>query len=116
MTQPIPQFKNDPILVLILSIVTCGLYLIYWNLKTAELINSLTEKETISPPIAIVCGVCCFANLYFYNVVGKEALPLVYHRTGQVNKDQSTLLTILGFLFAPAAAMIFQGEINKLYE
>ena len=33
---PIPTFKVDPIVVLILSLLTCGLYLIYWNLKASE--------------------------------------------------------------------------------
>jgi hypothetical protein len=45
MTQTIPQFKNEPIVVLLLGFVTCGLYLIYWNIKAAEVINAAAEKE-----------------------------------------------------------------------
>jgi len=29
----IPVFKVDPIVVLLLSFITCGLYLIYWNVS-----------------------------------------------------------------------------------
>ena len=36
-------------------------------------------------------------------------------KTGEVGKDQTTLLIILGFLFPMVAAMIVQGDINKLY-
>ena len=54
----IPQFKNDPFIVLILGIVTCGLYLIYWNIKAAEVLNAVAEKEVISQPIAIFAGCC----------------------------------------------------------
>ncbi|MBP6587261.1 MAG: DUF4234 domain-containing protein, partial [Flavobacterium sp.] len=45
---PIPVFKVDPIIVLILGFITCGLYLIYWNLKVAEVLNAVSEREVIS--------------------------------------------------------------------
>ena len=75
MTQTIPQFKNEPIVVLLLGFVTCGLYLIYWNIKAAEVINAVAEKEIISQPIAIFAGCCLPVNLYFYYLAGKEGLP-----------------------------------------
>ena len=116
MTQTIPQFKNDPIVVLLLGIVTCGLYLIYRNIKASEVINAVAEKEVISQPIAIFAGCCLPINLYFYYLAGKEGLPKIYEKTGETSKDQSTLLLILGFLFPMVAAMIVQGDINKLYK
>lgn len=116
MTQPIPEFKNEPVLVLILGFVTCGLYLIYWNIKVAQVFNAIAEKELVSQPIAIFSGCCMPVNLYFYYLIGKEGLPKVYERTGQAGKDQSTLLLVLGFFVPMVSAMIVQGDINKLYE
>lgn len=116
MTQTIPQFKTDPIIVLLLGIITCGLYLIYWNIKASQVINAVAEKEVISQPIAIFAGCCLPVNLYFYYLVGKEGLPKIYEKTGQANKDQSILLLILGFIFPMVAAMIVQADINKLYD
>lgn len=116
MSQPIPQFKNEPIVVLLLGFITCGIYLIYWNIKTAEVLNAVAEREIISQPVAIFSGCCMPVNLYFYYLAGKEGLPKVYERTGQGNKDESTLLLVLGFLFPMVAAMIVQGDINKLYK
>lgn len=111
-----PVFNVDPIIVLLLGIVTCGLYLIYWNIKAAEVLNAVAGKEVISQPIAIFAGCCTPVNLYFYYLAGKEALPILYEKTGEPHKDQSTLLIILGFIFPMVAAMIVQGEINKLYK
>ena len=111
----IPAFKVDPIIVLLLSFITCGLYLIYWNIKVAEVINAVSNKEIVSTPVAVFSGCCLPVNLYFYYVIGKEGLPNVYRRTGELDKDQSTLLLILGFFFPFAAAMIVQGDINRLY-
>jgi len=111
----IPTFKVDPIVVLILGILTCGLYLIYWNLKAAEVLNAVAEREIISQPIAIFAGCCYPVNVYFFYLVGKDGLPLVYKRAGLSPKDDSILLLVLGLLFPMIAAMIVQSEINKLY-
>lgn len=112
----LPVFNPEPIVVLLLGFVTCGLYLIYWNIKVAQIFNTVAGKEVISQPIAIFAGCCMPANLYFYYLAGKEGLPEVYAKTGEQGKDQSTLLLILGFLFPMVAAMIVQGDINKLYK
>ncbi|WP_396185117.1 DUF4234 domain-containing protein [Flavobacterium sp.] len=112
---PIPVFKVDPILVLIFGFITCGLYLIYWNIKVAEVLNAVAEREVISQPIAIFAGCCFPINIYFFYLAGKDALPQVYKRIGYPQKDDSTLLIVLGFFFPMAAAMIVQNDINKLY-
>ena len=103
-------------MVLLFSFLSCGLYLIYWNIKVAEVFNAVAEREVISQPIAIFAGCCMPVNIYFYYLAGKDALPEVYKRTGELQKDQSTLLIVLGFFFPMAAAMIVQGDINRLYK
>lgn len=113
--KPIPVFKVDPILVLILGFLTCGLYLIYWNIKVAEVLNAVSEREVISQPIAIFAGCCYPVNIYFFYLAGKDGLPEVYHRAGIGQKDDTLLLLVLGFFFPMIAAMIVQNDINKLY-
>lgn len=112
---PIPTFKVDPIVVLILGFFTCGLYLIYWNLKASEVLNAVVGREVISQPIAIFAGCCYPINMYFFYLAGKDGLPEVYRRVGLPIKDDAILLMILGFFFPMIAAMIVQNEINKLY-
>ena len=111
----IPEFKVDPFLVLILGFLTCGLYLIYWNIKVAQVLNAVCQREVISQPIAIFAGCCYPINIYFFYLAGKEALPKVYQQSQQPQKDDTVLLLILGFFFPMIAAMIVQSDINKLY-
>ena len=112
---PIPVFKVDPIIVLILGFITCGLYLIYWNIKIAEVLNAVAEREVISSPIAIFAGCCYPVNIYFFYLAAKEGLPNVYKRSGAPQKDDTVLLIILGLFFPMVAAMIVQNDINRLY-
>lgn len=113
----IPVFKNDPIIVLVLGIVTCGLYLIYWNMKVAEVLNAVAKREVISPTIAIISGCCVPVNIYFYYLCG-QALGDLGKAIGKEEelKNKSTLLLILGILFPMVAAMIVQGHVNELYD
>jgi ABC-type Na+ efflux pump permease subunit len=111
----IPEFKVDPLVVLILGFITCGLYLIYWNIKIAEVLNAVSEREVISSPIAVFAGCCYPVNVYFFYLAGKDGLPQVYKRIGYPQKDDSMLLLVLGLFFPMVAAMIVQNDINKLY-
>ncbi len=112
----VPVFKNDPVMVLVLGIVTCGLYLVYWNMKTAEVINAVVGRELISPVIAIISGCCMPVNVYFYYLCG-QALGEMGEMTGNPNlKEKSTLLLILGIFFPMVSAMIIQGHINEIYK
>lgn len=110
----IPYFKVDPIVVLLLGFFTCGLYLIYWNLKISEVINAANQREVISPIVAILTSFCGL-SFFFYWLVGRDGLPKIYELTNQPQKDDSVLLLILGFFFPMITAMIVQSEINKLY-
>lgn len=112
----LPQFRVDPIVVLLLGLFTCGLYLIYWNIKVAPVLNAAAGREVISTPVAVFAGCCMPVNLYFYYLAGKECLPKIYTMTGEPQKDQSVLLMVLGFLFPMVAAMIVQGDINRYYD
>lgn len=112
----IPVFKNEPVLVLVLGFVSCGLYLIYWNIKIAEVINAASGREVISQPIAILSGCCMPVNAYFYYLCG-QSLDDVGQLTGKGKlSDQSVMLLILGIFVPMVSAMIVQGHINELYE
>jgi hypothetical protein len=111
----IPVFKVDPVVVLLLGFITCGLYLIYWNIKVAEVMNAVAKKEEVSTIVAVFAALCTPVNLYFYYIIGKNCLPKIHEEIGNTPKDQSVLLMILGFFFPMVSAMIVQGEINRLY-
>lgn len=115
--QDIPVFRNEPILVLILGLVTCGLYMIYWNMKVAEVLNRISNREVISQPIAILAGCCMPLNVYFYYLAGTSLRDLgVMIGKEQELQNKSTMLMILGFLLPAVAAMIVQGHLNELYD
>jgi hypothetical protein len=112
----IPVFRNEPILVLILGFITCGLYLIYWNIKMAEVLNAVAGRKVISPVAAVLSGCCVPVNVYYYYLAG-ITLPQLGVLTGRSDlKDKTTMLVLLGIFFPMVAAMILQGHVNEIYE
>lgn len=111
----IPVHRQEPILVLILGFITCGLYLIYWNIKTAEVMNAVTSRQAISPVVAVIAGCCFPVNVYFYYQCG-QCLDDLGKLIGRDLKDKATLLLILGIFIPVVAAMIVQGHVNEIYE
>lgn len=79
------------------------------------MLNAVAEREVISMLVAVFAGCCYLVNIYFFYLAGKDGLPQVYQRIGYPQKDDSTLLIVLGFFFPMAAAMIVQNDVNNLY-
>jgi len=112
----LPVYRVDPVMVLLLSFLTCGLYLIYWNLKVAEVLNALSGREVISPVISVLSGCCFPVHVYFYYLCG-QTLPELGRRVGDEKiKDSATVLLVLGIFLPMVSAMILQGHVNRLYQ
>jgi len=116
-TKPnLPVFKNEPIMVLILGFITCGLYLIYWNIKMAEVLNAIAGRTVIAPVAAIISGCCAPVNVYYYYLAGSTLADLGKLIGKPEVKDKSTMLLLLGIFMPMVAAMIVQGHVNEVYE
>lgn len=112
----VPVFRNDPVFVLILGVITCGLYLIYWNIRMAGVLNAITHRSLISQPVAVFSGCCLPVNVYFYYLCG-QALADLGRLTGETDlSNKSMLLMILGIFVPMVSAMIVQGHVNQLYD
>ncbi|MCX5677166.1 MAG: DUF4234 domain-containing protein [Planctomycetota bacterium] len=101
----VPVFENSPGLVLILSIVTLGFYLLYWCPKAAAVINAVTTGKKIGSVMAVLAGIACCT----------PALIKFYWRAAVALGLSRGLMVLLAFL-PPIAATVVQGNINKLYE
>ena len=100
----VPVFKNSPALVLILSLVTLGFYMLYWCPKAAAVINAVTKGKKIGAVMAVLAGLaCCW-----------PATVKFYWRAGVALGLSRFLMVLLAF-FPPIAATVVQSNINKLY-
>jgi len=95
--------KRNPALVVIFSIITLGIYLLYWIVATKKEIKSLGAKIPSAWLIIVPIGNLYFLYRYcegFSDYVKKDKMGVVW-----------TLLTLTCF---PVMPIIVQIELNKI--
>ena len=94
--------KRNPLVVLILSLITFGLYGIYWVARVRNELNSLGASIP-----NIVLFFIPFVNIYFLYRYAQE-----YSRI--ITKDHNSILWfLLLFFLLPVAMVIFQISLNE---
>ena len=109
--------RSVPMLVL-LSIVTCGIYYLYWIYKTTDEIKNFMEREDINPALELILVLvtCNIYSLYWYYKYGKIVYLEMTAKAGMDNSEDSTvLLVILGLLVYVAAGAIMQDKLNAIW-
>ena len=102
--------------VIILSIVTCGIYGLYWTYVTAqELENEIGQPLKMSPIILLLLCLCLGVVGYvLFGMVMNEALNKVRENKGLPPVDNQVIYMVLGFVFPLILMVLVQSEINKL--
>lgn len=95
--------KRSPAFVIIISIITFGIYALYWLVKTKGEMNSLGADIPTAWLIIVP-----IANIYFMYKYCEGF-------SNYVKKDNNAILWFLIYLFiSPLVMIIVQMELNKL--
>ena len=106
------------ILYLLLTILTCGLFEIFWLYATVSDINRMCQRRgirEIGDPIIVVVltfVTCGIYSIYYFWKAGQA----LYRLSGGTRSDNSVLLAVLGIFISPAALAIIQDQINDLVD
>ncbi len=110
--------KRDPIMIIVFSLLTCGIYGIYWFYMVITEIKDALGRQDINPALEIVLGIVT-CGLYFIYLVYKypQLMLEMQSRVGLPRNDVSLislLVTIFGLF--PVAMFIIQSELNKIWD
>ncbi|MEI0603624.1 DUF4234 domain-containing protein [Brachyspira alvinipulli] len=109
--------RSIPILI-ILSIVTCGIYYLYWIYKTTDEIKNFMEREDINPALELILTLvtCNLYTLYWYYKYGKIVYLEMTKKVGIDSTEDSTiLLVILDLFVAIVSCAILQDKLNTIW-
>ena len=108
--------KRNIAVAVILSIVTCGIYGIYWFIKLNDETNELAKVENgTTGGVAFLLSLitCGIYGLYWAYKQG-EKLDTVKQNAGEPTSNQALIYLILSlFGFGIVAYCLMQNEINK---
>ena len=111
------MLKNRSIaLVIVLGLVTCGIYPLYWLYQTATGLENEGNSGQGLDPILIVI-ISFFLGGVGYLLFGMSAdqnLNNIKSQRGMPTADNKVLYMVLGFLIPIVLVALVQNEINQI--
>ena len=108
------MLKNRSVaMVIILSIVTCGIYSLYWAYVT---VTALDEEGNASNMPAIVQFILFFLYVGYivFAINANNNLNAIRAKKGLPEKDQMVIYLLLGIFIPIVLVALVQNEINEL--
>lgn len=110
--------KRDIILCVIFTIITCGIYGLYWFVRITDEVNYLSEQNNASSGVLcllltiITCGIY---GLYWAYKIG-EKIDIAKNKHNILSSNTGILYLILELVFSLVGWILMQNEINKLID
>lgn len=115
------NMKTKPLLnVAILSLITCGIYTIYWIYTTTNDINKYMEKEYINPSLAAILSIitCGLFTIYWFYKYGTIVFNDMSKKADLDGYGESSVVLALlllipfGYIYS---VVTLQSKLNIIY-
>ena len=110
-----PIQKRSIVSVILFSIITCGIYGLYWMYQVAKELQLATGKSQFSPAIILVLGL--FVSPVGFVLLAMECndrLNDIRAAKGMPPADNMVLWVVLGILLPIVQVALIQNEINQV--
>ena len=110
---------RKPIIVILLTMVTCGVYYYYWFYTTTKEIKEFTGDENLDPIktilfMIITCGIYSF---FWYKKMAAIVLKDMSEKVGiEPEEGKIGTIFILSILFQIIAFYMLQTKLNEIWE
>lgn len=110
--------KRNPVTIILLSIITCGIYSIYWHYKVGdEIRTALGNPDSVNPVLAIL-SIFCFPIMFYYIYTIDKALLELAPQRGRSYSSNFVLWVILYLLGVGLLVEMFmvQDKLNDIWD
>ena len=113
-----PVKNRNIALCVVLSIITCGIYGIYWLVCLVDDLNVASGRtgDTSGGMVFLLSLITCgIYGIYWLYIAGEKVAYIKQRNTGEVDSSSSVLYLILGIIgFGIVAYALIQSELNKV--
>ncbi len=113
--------ERSPITVILLGIVTCGIYSLYWIYKTEDELRTALQDDSINPALDLLLVLVTFGfwSIYcYYRNAQKIYRALMARDPSRQDQSQTLLILNIATYFVGithfVAVYIMQEELNAL--
>ena len=111
--------KRNVAVAILLSILTCGLYSIYWMIKMNNEINTVgdTTQDTSGIAVVLLTLITCGIYGWFWMYKCGEKLDTIATRKGLPPQSRGVICLVLAlFGFSIVSYALLQDSLNKVIE
>ncbi|MBQ8577788.1 MAG: DUF4234 domain-containing protein [Clostridia bacterium] len=111
--------KRSPVAVLLLSIVTCGIYQLYLIYKVSQEIRDFRGDNSISPGTELLLSIitCGLYEIYWFYKYGRLVFDMQQRVGVPGASDMSLVLLLLPvFGFGVVSMLLLQTELNRIWD
>lgn len=110
-----PGIPRSPALTLVLILLTCGIYYLYYIYVTSQEVQDFLEERDTSPGLEVLlCLLTCgLYNIYWDYKIGKRVAEMC-HRVGLPPVDNAVLYLVLDLVGIGGFASL--GLLNPLLQ
>lgn len=104
--------------VIILSLITCGIYYLYWIYAFSNDIKTYLDDETINPGLEVLLSIvtCGFYTIYWMYKYGK-LLTTSQEKAGVAIEDNAVLYLVLAILgLGIVCEGLMQNSLNLIVD
>ena len=113
-----PVKNRNIALCVVLSIITCGIYGIYWLVCLVDDLNVASGRtgDTSGGMVFLLSLITCgIYGIYWLYIAGEKVAYIKQRNTGEIDSSSSVLYLILGIIgFGIVAYALIQSELNKV--
>lgn len=110
---------RDPIMIILLSIITCGIYFYIWHYKVSEEINNYVGNQEATSPLMAALGFCCFIPTWI-NMSQVDNILFDINMRERRRSEKRFILWLLLSLVVGAGSFIYmyqvQDNLNEIWE
>lgn len=107
--------KRSIVLCIVFSIITCGIYTLYWMVKVNDDLNTLAKRDGTSGGMVILFSIitCGIYGWYWLYQMGK-AVETIHMKYNEACGSAQILYLVLGLFGLSIVSMaLMQDEVNN---
>ena len=108
---------RSPASVIVFTIITCGIYGLYWIYSFSSEMKSLLKKDEISPGLDVLLSIVCFPYIIYWAYHYGELLKQAQINAGITSENDMPILFLVLALFGVFIVdmAIMQSKLNDIY-
>lgn len=109
--------KRSIVVMLILTIITCGIYNIFWMYLARSEFKQLSGYTDINPGLELLFNIICFPFFFFWIYKFSADIAKFQAENGRFVNDSSIINLLLAFFgLGIVSELIIQSQLNELAE